>query len=54
MFTAPFVGRLLDGLVLWFGAFVSLWISLASQVIMTSAAGINIGAVIVSCFGTSL
>lgn len=48
--TAPFVGRMIDRLVLWFGIFVSACALLLSQVLMVGAAGINIGAVIVACF----
>lgn len=52
--TAPLVGRMIDKLVLWVGIFVSACALMLSQVLMVGAAGINIGAVIVACFGMPL
>jgi len=49
--TAPFVGRLLDGLVLWVGTLISISILLVTQGILTGAAGIHIAALIIACFG---
>ncbi|KAG8862225.1 hypothetical protein FRB96_001804 [Tulasnella sp. 330] len=48
--TAPFVGRLVDRMVLWFGILVALVILTMSQVVLTIGAGINIAAVIIGCF----
>lgn len=47
--TAPFVGRLLDRLVLWVGVFVALIIALLSQVVLTVGGGLSIAAVIITC-----
>ncbi|KAG9017682.1 hypothetical protein FRB90_000272 [Tulasnella sp. 427] len=52
--TAPLVGRLIDKLVLWIGIFVSACALMLSQVLMVGAAGINIGAIIVACFGLQM
>ncbi|GAA5862705.1 hypothetical protein JCM8547_003518 [Rhodosporidiobolus lusitaniae] len=44
---APFIGRLIDSLVSWVGVFIGIAILLASQVIFTGAAGVNIGVLVV-------
>jgi hypothetical protein len=49
--TAPVVGRLIDQTVPWFANLISIFIMILFQSILTGAAGINIGAVIVACFG---
>ena len=49
MLSAPVVGRLLDKLVFWVGLLVAIIIVLVSQAIMTAAAAINIGAIVVAC-----
>jgi hypothetical protein len=49
--TAPFVGRLIDKMVPWTATLLATMTLVAFQAVLTGAAGINIGAVIVSCFG---
>ncbi|KAG8890427.1 histone acetyltransferase [Tulasnella sp. 332] len=48
--TAPFVGRLIDRLVPWVGIFIALLILIVSQVVLAIGGGINIAAIIISCF----
>ncbi|KAG1785232.1 major facilitator superfamily domain-containing protein [Suillus plorans] len=50
----PFFGRLLDRLVPWWSAVVSTVFLLVFQGIQTGAGGINIAAVIISCFGLDM
>jgi len=50
VFTAPFIGRLIDGLVFWVGVLVAIILLIISQVVMVGGAAINIGAVIIACF----
>lgn len=50
----PFFGRLLDRLVPWWSAVVSTVFLLVFQGVQTGAGGINIDAVIVSCFGLDM
>ena len=52
--TTPVAGRLIDGLVLWVGILIAVVFLIISEVIMTAAGGINIGAVIVACFSKFL
>lgn len=48
--TAPFVGRLIDQLVPWVGILFALVILIVSQVVLAIGGGINIAAIIISCF----
>jgi predicted MFS family arabinose efflux permease len=48
--TAPFIGRLIDGLIPWMATLIATFMILVSQAIYTGAAGINIGAVVVAAF----
>ncbi|KIO30735.1 hypothetical protein M407DRAFT_222955 [Tulasnella calospora MUT 4182] len=50
VFTAPFVGHLIDGLVLWVGILVGVLAGLVSQIVLVAAAGLNIGPIIIGCF----
>ncbi|KAG2047964.1 MFS general substrate transporter [Suillus hirtellus] len=50
----PFFGRLLDRLVPWWSAVVSTVFLLVFQGVQTGAGGINIAAVIISCFGLDM
>jgi hypothetical protein len=52
--TVPFFGRLLDRLVPWWSAIVSTVLLLVFQAVQTGAGGINIAAVIISCFGLDM
>ncbi|KAF8480646.1 major facilitator superfamily domain-containing protein [Gautieria morchelliformis] len=49
--TAPFVGRFIDTLVPWNASVLATFIMIVFQAVQTGAGGINIGAVIVACFG---
>jgi len=48
---APLIGRLIDKMVPWFATLVAIGILLSFQSILVGGAGINIGAVILACFG---
>ncbi|KAG0701919.1 major facilitator superfamily domain-containing protein [Suillus ampliporus] len=50
----PFTGYLVDRLVPWWSAMVSTALLLVFQAVQTGAGGINIAAVIISCFGLDL
>ncbi|KAG0701920.1 major facilitator superfamily domain-containing protein [Suillus ampliporus] len=50
----PFVGRLIDRLMPWWSAIVSTVFLLVFQAVQTGAGGINVAAVIISCFGLDL
>lgn len=52
--TVPFFGRLLDRLVPWWSAIISTVLLLVFQAVQTGAGGINIAAVIISCFGLDM
>ncbi|TFK57217.1 MFS general substrate transporter [Heliocybe sulcata] len=47
----PVLGRLTDRLVPWYATLVSTLFLTLSQAIQTGAGGINVGAIIVACFG---
>ncbi|EPQ53019.1 MFS general substrate transporter, partial [Gloeophyllum trabeum ATCC 11539] len=49
--TAPFVGRLIDGLIPWAAGLLFIGLILISMAIQTAAGGINVGAVVVAIFG---
>ncbi|CAE6357792.1 unnamed protein product [Rhizoctonia solani] len=49
--TAPLVGRFVDKLNGWTTTVIAIMGGIAFQAIYTGAAGINIGAVVVACFG---
>lgn len=51
VFTAPFVGHLIDGLVLWVGILIGVLCGLASQIVLVAGAGLNIAPIIIGCFG---
>jgi len=48
---APLIGRMIDKMVPWFATLVATLILLIFQSVLVGAAGINIGAIIVACFG---
>ena len=48
---APLIGRLIDRMVPWCATLVAIGILFTFQSVLFGAAGINIGAVIVGCFG---
>ncbi|CAE7196743.1 unnamed protein product [Rhizoctonia solani] len=48
---APLIGRLVDKFDSWTTTLISIMVGIAFQAIYTGAAGINIGAVVVTCFG---
>ncbi|OSX57123.1 hypothetical protein POSPLADRAFT_1067899 [Postia placenta MAD-698-R-SB12] len=48
---APLVGRTIDGLVPWFASVVATLALLVFQAIAVGADGVNIGAIVVVCFG---
>ncbi|EPQ50062.1 MFS general substrate transporter [Gloeophyllum trabeum ATCC 11539] len=48
--TAPFVGRLIDGLIPWAAGLLFIGLILISMAIQTAAGGINVGAVVVAIF----
>jgi hypothetical protein len=50
----PFFGRLLDRLVPWWSIIISTLLLLVFQAVQTGAGGINIAAVVISCFGLDL
>ncbi|KAG1739411.1 major facilitator superfamily domain-containing protein [Suillus paluster] len=50
----PFVGRLIDRLVPWWSAVVSTALLLVFQAVQTGAGGINVAAVVISCFGLDM
>ncbi|KAG2068219.1 MFS general substrate transporter [Suillus decipiens] len=50
----PLFGRLLDRLVPWWSGMVSTVLLLAFQAVQTGAGGINIAAVVISCFGLDM
>ncbi|KAG8883735.1 hypothetical protein FRB98_002833 [Tulasnella sp. 332] len=52
--TAPFVGRLVDKLVLWVGMLVAICILSISTVILTVGSGLNIAAVVIVCLGLDM
>ncbi|KAG8856474.1 hypothetical protein FRB96_006440 [Tulasnella sp. 330] len=52
--TAPFVGRLVDKLVLWVGMLVAICILIISTVILTVGSGLNIAAVVIVCLGLDM
>ncbi|KAG8883734.1 hypothetical protein FRB98_002832 [Tulasnella sp. 332] len=52
--TAPFVGHLVDKLVLWVGMLLAISIIVVSVIILTIGAAINIAAVIIVCIGLDL
>lgn len=45
---SPFVGRLIDGMIPWAGVAVGLLVIAASQAVWTGAAGLSVGAVVVT------
>jgi Na+/proline symporter len=47
----PFIGRLVDHLVPWYATLIATVCQLIFQGVQTGAGGINIAAVIISCFG---
>ncbi|KAG9010854.1 hypothetical protein FRB90_007571, partial [Tulasnella sp. 427] len=49
--TAPFVGRLIDGLVLWVGILIGVVFGLVSQIVLVVGAGLNIAPIIIGCIG---
>ncbi|KAL5519737.1 hypothetical protein ACEPAG_1397 [Sanghuangporus baumii] len=49
--TGPLVGRLIDRLVPWYAALVATLIQIVFQAVQTGAGGVNISAVVISCFG---
>ncbi|KAH7339637.1 major facilitator superfamily domain-containing protein [Rhizoctonia solani] len=49
--TAPLVGRFVDKLNGWTTTLLAIMVGIGFQAIYTGAAGLNIGAVVVSCFG---
>ncbi|CAE6424881.1 unnamed protein product [Rhizoctonia solani] len=49
--TAPLVGRFVDKLNGWTTTLIAIMVGIAFQAIYTGAAGLNIGAVVVACFG---
>ncbi|KZT44476.1 MFS general substrate transporter [Sistotremastrum suecicum HHB10207 ss-3] len=49
--TAPLVGRLIDRMVPWFATLIATLILIVFQCVLVGAAGINIAAVIIACFG---
>ncbi|KAI0090869.1 major facilitator superfamily domain-containing protein [Irpex rosettiformis] len=51
VFAAPLVGRTIDHLVPWFATVIATIGLIIFQAIQTGAGGINIGAVVVVCFG---
>lgn len=48
---APFMGRLVDGLVPWVGQLLGLCVQIAFQAIATGAADRNVAAVVIVAFG---
>ena len=50
----PVVGRFIDTLVPWTATVIATFISLIFQVVQTGAGGINVAAVIISCFGVDV
>ncbi|KAG8996277.1 hypothetical protein FRB94_008426 [Tulasnella sp. JGI-2019a] len=52
--TAPFVGRLVDKLVLWVGILLSTMIIILSVTILTIGGGLNIAAAVIVCIGLDL
>ena len=54
MFTAPFVGKFIDTLAPWMGAFIAITMSLVFQAIQTAAGGVHVAAVIIACFGLDI
>ncbi|CCL99565.1 uncharacterized protein FIBRA_01583 [Fibroporia radiculosa] len=48
---APFVGRLIDGLIPWFATVTAIMALLVFQAIAVGADGVNIAAVVIVCFG---
>lgn len=49
--TAPIIGRLIDGLIPWMATFIAIIVLLVSQAVQTIGGGLNIGAVVIACFG---
>ncbi|KAG8690218.1 hypothetical protein FRC11_013101 [Ceratobasidium sp. 423] len=49
--TAPIVGRFVDKLNGWTTTLIAIMVGIGFQAIYTGAAGLNIGAVVVACFG---
>ncbi|CAE6414672.1 unnamed protein product [Rhizoctonia solani] len=49
--TAPLVGRFVDKLNGWTTTLIAIMVGIGFQAIYTGAAGLNIGAVVVACFG---
>lgn len=47
----PLVGRLIDRLIPWYATLIAMLLLMFFQAIQLGAGGINIGAVIVACFG---
>ncbi|KAG8906718.1 hypothetical protein FRB99_006316 [Tulasnella sp. 403] len=47
--TAPFVGRLIDGLVHWVGVLIAICILFVGQIVMTAAGRLSIGAIVIGC-----
>jgi len=50
VFTSPVVGKMIDGTVPWLGVALGLFVIAASQAIWTGAAGVSVGAVVVTIF----
>ncbi|EJC98430.1 MFS general substrate transporter, partial [Fomitiporia mediterranea MF3/22] len=49
--TGPLVGRLIDRLVPWYATLVGTFIQITFQAVQTGAGGVNVGAVVIACFG---
>ncbi|KAG9308523.1 major facilitator superfamily domain-containing protein [Chiua virens] len=47
----PFVGRLIDNLVPWYATLVATFLLIVFQSVQVGAGGINVAAVVISCFG---
>jgi hypothetical protein len=50
----PFAGHLVDRMMPWWAAVISTVFLLVFQAVQTGAGGINVAAVIISCFGLDL
>lgn len=52
MATGPFFGRFIDNLLIpYYSALLSTLILIVFQAVQVGAAGVNVGAVVVACFG---
>lgn len=50
----PFIGRFVDNLVPWSATVIATIISIIFQAVQTGAGGINVAAVVISCFGVDV